>query len=186
MLLLYVPGKSGRYNEPINGRTRFQKMIFLFEKEIWKKFKFDKIIPQNTLPEFTAYNYGPFAKEIYDDLNFLITYGLVEAKQIGGGDFDSDEYRYYTSDIPNRDHDDDNTYHHSYYLTEAGEKFVDRGEAGELTPNQTDVLSEFKKKVNSIPLDALVEYVYTKYPETTTNSRIREKVLSKAKTKANH
>jgi hypothetical protein len=33
LLLLYSPGKRGAINEPIVGRTRLVKMLFLFSKE---------------------------------------------------------------------------------------------------------------------------------------------------------
>jgi len=38
LLLLYSPGVSSQVNEPIAGRTRLVKMLFLFKKELLGQF----------------------------------------------------------------------------------------------------------------------------------------------------
>ena len=38
LLLLYSPGKTGKFNEPIVGKTRLIKMLFLFKKEALSHF----------------------------------------------------------------------------------------------------------------------------------------------------
>jgi uncharacterized protein YwgA len=80
LLLLYAPGKTGEYAEKIEGRTRLQKMVFLFEKEVYPKFKQNKLITEEDLPRFIPYDYGPFSKQVYDDLEFLIGLGFVETE----------------------------------------------------------------------------------------------------------
>ena len=35
---LYSPGQTDEYNEPIVGRTKLTKMMYLFEKQIYNKF----------------------------------------------------------------------------------------------------------------------------------------------------
>lgn len=179
--LLYASGTTGNKCEPIRGRTRLQKMIFLFEKEVWKKFKLDSIIAEDILPEFNAYDFGPFSKEVYDDINFLVTYNMVKAQRLGEGDLDADEILYFSEDIPREHRPSEPFVEHSYSLSPIGKKFIEQGEAGKLSANQQKVLDEFKKKVNSISLEALLEYVYTKYPEMTTKSKIKDKVLSSKK-----
>ncbi|MGB9662854.1 MAG: hypothetical protein ACPL5F_12725 [Moorellaceae bacterium] len=57
-----------------------QKMVFLFEKEVYPKFKQDKLITEEDLPQFIPYDYGPFSKQVYDDLEFLIDLGFVETE----------------------------------------------------------------------------------------------------------
>ena len=44
---------------------------------------------------------------------------------------------------------------------------------------QKKILIEFKAQINKISLDALLRYVYTKYPEETKKSVIADKYLSK-------
>lgn len=178
---LYSPGLSLKECEEIKGRTRLQKMIFLFEKEIWKKFKSDQSISEDILPEFQAYDFGPFSKQVYDDLEFLINHKLVDVSS--GNDEDnisSAELRFFLEDIP-RDESSKAVSEESFTLTNLGKKFVVSGGAGKLTTNQKKVLSDFKCKVNSVPLNVLLEYVYTKYPAMTVKSKIKDQVLSKKK-----
>ena len=68
LTLLYLPGKTNQINEKIIGRTRITKMIFLFEKELYKNFD---NIKEDNLPDFFAYDYGPFSKELLDDIRFF-------------------------------------------------------------------------------------------------------------------
>ena len=75
MLLLYAKGHKKQF-EPIRGRTRIMKMVFLFDKEVRKKFNLDKVIPNNVLPDFTPYDYGPFSSKVFDDLEFLVELGF--------------------------------------------------------------------------------------------------------------
>ena len=166
MHLLYAPGMNGEVCEPIKGKTRLQKLLFLFEKEIWKKFKLDKHISANALPEFEPYDYGPFSKQIYEDLEFLTSVGLVSGS---GQQVEQDEA--FLEEINDANEEE------VYKLTELGKTFVEEGEAGQLSSNQTSVLSDFKAKCSKMPLRALLLYVYSKYPEMTTNSKIRDEVL---------
>ena len=43
-------------------------MMFLFDKEIYNKFFKDKVID---MPCFDSYLFGPFSKELFDDLKFF-------------------------------------------------------------------------------------------------------------------
>jgi uncharacterized protein YwgA len=54
--------------EEIQGRTRFQKMVFLLQQEFGDTEFYD----------FEAYDYGPFSKGLYDDLDDLIDRDLVK------------------------------------------------------------------------------------------------------------
>ena len=58
LLLLYMDNCS-----PINGAIRVTKMMFLFNKEIAPLLrKAGAKINDDDLPDFLAYNYGPFSK----------------------------------------------------------------------------------------------------------------------------
>jgi uncharacterized protein YwgA len=68
-LLIYARGTARRDNEGIPSRTHLQKEMFLllketvFQKEDWYKF----------VPHY----YGPFSRELDNDLNELVASGLV-------------------------------------------------------------------------------------------------------------
>ena len=75
LLLLYANNCSA-----IRGRTRFQKILFVFQEEIYKQYGFNKKIKitDPNLFNFQAYNYGPFSVEAYKLLEFFINIGMVE------------------------------------------------------------------------------------------------------------
>ena len=68
---LYSPGMGTVKNEKIVGRTKIQKMMFLFEKQIYQDFFSENL--QISLPEFSPYYFGPFSRELYEDLSFFIS-----------------------------------------------------------------------------------------------------------------
>ena len=82
MTLLYAKGHTGRPCEPIIGKTRLMKMVFLFDKEIRSKFNLKKTIPITALPKFDSCDYGPFSSQVYEDLEFLVEMGLVDVVKV--------------------------------------------------------------------------------------------------------
>lgn len=66
LVLLY---ESDGYE--IEGRTRFQKMVFLIEELVQDE-------EDKSLYEFVEYDYGPFAKELLDDLERFERMGVVK------------------------------------------------------------------------------------------------------------
>jgi len=187
LLLLYLPGKTGKNNEPISGRTRLTKMIYIFEKEI--KDSFDNL-DKSSMPEFFAYNYGPFSRELFDDLQFFINIGFIKEAEV---DIELDntklneedyyEYKYNISEEIGFGEIDEETVEkeaslYSYNLKEKGSKYVKDNIINNITDEQRDKLIRFKKKVNSLSLDSLISYVYNKYPEDTEKSKIRNNYVS--------
>src|SRR5262249_48103340 len=77
MLLLYAPGVSGKPCDPIVGQTRLMKMVFLFQQELFKKFSFAEAIDKKAFPDFEPFDYGPYAGQVYADLEFLVNYQFV-------------------------------------------------------------------------------------------------------------
>ncbi len=78
LLLLYSTGSSDQVNESISGRTRLMKMLFLFDKEIRKAFERDVGLEIIDFPVFEPWHYGPFSKQVFDDLEFLVNNECVE------------------------------------------------------------------------------------------------------------
>lgn len=69
LLLLFTGGSTARYNEPIAGRTRLMKELFLL-KEVSRI--------SEPFYEFEASHYGPSSKQVLRDLEVLTELGYVQ------------------------------------------------------------------------------------------------------------
>ena len=181
LAFLYAEGKGRQSNEAICGRTRLEKMMFIFEKELSKGFFKDEDV---VLPEFIPYLYGPYSMEVLDDLNFFMSIEFIEVTET------SIKMEKETSEIQNfveMDNDDlwdevngaetTEQYEKSYMLTEKGENYTRETVWPQLTDNQKNVIIRLKKQINSMLLDDLLSYVYKKYPEYAKESLIKDKYL---------
>ena len=79
LLLLYSPGVQDETNEPIVGRTRLVKMLFLFKTEAFKHFRGGTALNESEFYQFFPWNFGPFSSQVYDDLTFFTLRGFIEA-----------------------------------------------------------------------------------------------------------
>lgn len=181
LLLLYLPGTTSEINEPIKGKTRMTKMFFLFDRELYKRFNNFNI---TNMPEFFAYNYGPFSKELLDDIRFFCTMGFIN-EEILKEELSNPEIEEYYYDIIDDigygeqidEYEPEIQSEINYSLTAKGLKYVKAKIYDKFSEEQIDLLSIFKHKINSLPLDAILEYVYNKYPESAEKSKIKEKYL---------
>jgi uncharacterized protein YwgA len=184
LALLYSPGIHSTSNEPIDGRTRLTKMVYLFEKEIYKQFFDDLDI---ALPQFEPYHYGPFSKQLFEDLKFFTSIGFIDTKETIvpissaekyevklDGEEDDDDCWDCASFV--KDSDDVEL---RYYLSENGKKYVQENIWGIFSESQQKNLANFKRNINAISLDSLLSYVYNKYPEDAAKSRIAERYIEK-------
>lgn len=181
LAFIYAEGKTGQNNEAIWGRTRIEKMMFIFEKELSAKFFKDEDV---LLPEFIPYLYGPYSIEVLDDLNFFIDIDFIEEIETSVSIQDemteihnyaewedSDLWEDETDEIPK------NKYEMSYALTDKGMKYVAENIWVQLTDNQRSVIIRLKTQINNMLLDDLLSYVYRKYPEYAEESKIRDRYL---------
>lgn len=187
LLLLYVPGSTGRECEPIRGRTRLTKMIFIFEKEIYKKFEFDKLLPEDALPEFQPYKYGPFAKELYFNIEFFQNIDFINVRYIEyestdeaktEGEAEAEEFVYWEEDIIIDEDITDMIQIEEFYLTEIGKRYVREKMLPILSQNQLEALEKFKSTLNGISLQKILKYVYNKYPDDSAKSKIKKEILN--------
>ncbi len=181
VLLLYSKGHNNRLCEPIEGKTRLMKMMFLFDKEIRRSFNLDKKIPESAFPNFEPYDYGPFSSQVYADLEFLVDMGFVSVtkKECSSEEcvLESKEYEYWQANSGEEavvEYVDEIT---TFSLTKLGRDFVEKKQLGDFTQNQWDILNKFKARCTGIALKALLRYVYNKYPEMATNSKILEEII---------
>jgi transcription termination factor NusB len=184
LMLLYADNQS-----PLVGRTRLQKIAFLFEKEILKKYEFDKKFELEEVMEFKPYNYGPFSGKVFDFMELFESVGLVE-KSNGENpekDFDNDIF------INDLLQEDDNEWAEEmlaeykeqfiqvYALTEKGRKYVEKKLWKSLDTTKVEALNQLKRNLAEIHLKLLLKYVYTQYPNFSTESKIKEDILEETK-----
>lgn len=78
LLLLYLDNCSA-----INGAIRITKMMFLFNMEIAPVLKKKGVsIRDEDLPKFSAYNYGPFSKDVYEQVELFQSIGFIKVKNL--------------------------------------------------------------------------------------------------------
>lgn len=181
LLLLYSPGYTNEINEPIAGRTKITKMLFLFEKELAKKFKLNQITGNENIFKFEAWNYGPMSKTIFKDLDFLKNIGFIRNNTDIPNNLlieEVDEYNHYIEEFADEDDSLTEFKNEVFKLTEKGEQFVqDKNKYKSLTEEQKKYLKEFKTKLNRASLRDILKYVYTTYPDYTSKSLIKKQVL---------
>lgn len=176
LLLLYAKGTKGDVAEPIVGRTRLMKMVFLFDQELRRDFVRGKAIADSAIPTFEPYDYGPFSPAVYADLEFLVGLGFIRVTPAGEAapEEEEAEYEHWRSAD---DGSDEAPELQQFALSATGRRFVESGRAGELSAEQQHILDEFKVRCTGTSLSSLLRYVYSKYPDTTTKSKIRDRVV---------
>lgn len=129
--------------EEVDGRTRMQKLVFLMQNE------FDDA--ESRLPDtytYVPYDYGPFARGLYDDLDRLKAKRVIEEDPI---------------EMP------DGTIKYDYRLGENAEEYLSN------IPDQKfkdalEIAKKIKSDFNDEELPSLIDYVYNNYPDYAENS----------------
>ncbi len=180
LLLLYSSGEKSECCEPIAGRTRIMKMMFLFDRKIKKDFLKNSGIELISFPEFFAWDYGPFSKDIYNDLEFLINNGFIvnDPLDIEKTRIELSEHENWIEDFIFDEEDEFSSFienQESFHLTEIGKKFIEEKVYNKLSETQKNILIKFKKSLNKATLDAILRYVYLEFPEFTSKSKIKNR-----------
>ena len=161
----------------INGITRLQKFLFLLENEDYIKKVDDGY-------EFVAYKAGPYSATLYDDLEFLENLGLIKSdisgvateEEAADMDFTFEELMD-SENIKTADVYDEKRFR----ITAVGAKKIkDFLKKEEFAP-VVNGIRKIKSKFGNYSLDDLLYYVYTKYPDMTTESEIKDQVLRKGR-----
>lgn len=180
LLLLYSPGLRDEPNEPIVGRTRLVKMLFLFREELLPEFRLGTEITTENFYKFFAWSYGPFSRQVYDDLQFFTLRGFIKTAETTEDTLPESlaEWDMWLSGS-NENADDESVIDYSeeqFSLTDKGLKFTTSLFAG-LSTNQRQAIRLFKKQMTKTPLRSILKYVYEKYDDMTDKSEIKEGIL---------
>lgn len=173
IVLLYSEGSEGKIGEPIEGITRLDKLMYLLSKSP----EFAPTISKGY--QFEADNFGPFAPELFDDIEALKQEGVVKViserktrNKIETIDEESVE----------KVVDKENAISWKAYPVEKYE-LTDSGKRIGfllytcLTNGQKEELKRIKRVFGEMSLNSLLHYVYSKYPELTGKSIIRKEIL---------
>lgn len=144
VMLLYSPGASGRSNEPIKGKTRMQKLMFLTlqEREIKPEVKEDM--------KYFPHKAGPFSPDLWDNIEFLRLAKVV------------DDYG---------DLDENNEELQEFKLSEKGVRLAEQLKKN-VDPKFLTFLQQLKTEYNEMPLKDLLRYVYARFPEYAIYSKV--------------
>ena len=189
LLLIGLGDPAGR--EGLGGITRIQKLIYLLELE-------EHVRPTGNGFEFEPYKAGPYSPRIYDDLEFLENLDYIRRLAVDDDDeagaaaeasdpekaevdltFDQlmgpeDVLASKSDEIaPTAD-----SYRESRFcLTEKGKRRMEELLANEDYRPFIESIRKVKSHFSNYSLSDLLYYVYTRHPEMTTESEIKEKVL---------
>ena len=179
LLLIYTP-IDNQINYPIRGRTRLAKMVFLFRQELWGKYRFDKVIPEDILPDFEPWKFGPYSKEVFSDINFLRSVDFLV--QRGKDEPASREEAIELSRWSEENEDIASVEEYSeekFQLSDDGVRYInEKGLWDLLSNNQKKALRKFKEKMVNAPLYSILRYVYEKYPEMAEESEIQDRIYT--------
>lgn len=176
LLLLYLNNQ-----EPIKGAVRLTKMMFLFNEQIADVLK-KKGLESDKLPDFIAYNYGPFSKDVYEQIDLFTGIGFVKMTDLNTKEEMSEIDDIVETEFIDECYQGDSEFKAEnnfweYRITDMGKGFVEKELLSALTDEQKSILEAFKRKITEMPIKQLLYYVYTNYPDFTEKSLIKDEVL---------
>jgi len=176
MLLLYSEGKTGKIGEPIEGITRLDKIMYILSQSK----EFSPVVQENY--EFQADNFGPFAPELFDDIQALKQECIIETSsekrtknKIDTADEESVERVF--EEEPDMQVSWKKYPLETYKLTELGMRIAAQL-YNNLTQSQREELKRVKGTFGEMSLKNLLYYVYSKAPSSMLEkSKIKKEVL---------
>lgn len=147
LLMAHANGK-----EPVRGRTRFQKMMFL----LWKGMEGEGGGGGLSGLGFAPHHYGPYSRQLQDDIEGLIGEGMIGEEVV---ESPAGQYAY------------------RYRVTERGAATAEallgdpRYEKYGFGGRAYEAICGIKKRVNGMGIRDLLEEVYAEHPEYAQYSR---------------
>lgn len=127
-------------DEAVEGITRLQKLVFKAQHEVLDSEEY----------EFEAHDYGPFSKELYNDVDNLVEDGYIRCE---------------FEETPN------GNIKKTYAIEEEGKRILNRFRDRDLE-RKLDGLVELKERDNPKPILELLSEIYSEYPEMAENSKL--------------
>jgi hypothetical protein len=171
IVLLYAPGKSGKPNDPIDGITRLQKLMFLLQQGEGPK----QLVSDAMAYGYKPYKMGPYAPELQRDLNDLQSAGIIHTQRL-------DYWLPDDADAPLGESETESSPREKRVESLRFSLTPDFGiQVGgdlwkTLTAKQRDAISQFKSFFNSLTLRQLLIFTYERFPAFTTESTIKSQL----------
>ena len=174
LVLLYARGSAQALCEDVSDTTRLVKLVYLLVRE----GGFERLSGDL---RFEAKDYGPWSGDIFDAVETLSGMGLIEMQRMVPEYFaevsdhaewvaESDMEQGGPGQVPPEE-----KVKTTYYLTNKGKKVASVLYDG-ATRSEIARIEFIKAKFNKLDLDGVLRYVYSKYPEHTIKSKIRERL----------
>src|SRR6266568_2981930 len=168
LALLAASGARGTA-APIVGTTRLQKLLFVVEREEGVR------VTDGDDFDFTAYKFGPVSKEIYDDLAKLENLEYISSVPVAEpSSVERDEYGLSFEGLIGDEESTESLEEKRYKITTKGVEWLAKRK---LPAGETEKIRKVKGKYGSLNLSDLLYHVYSKFPDMTTASEIKERVL---------
>ena len=169
LALLYAPGSSSSFGEPIEGRTRLQKLMFLLQQDVGPK----ELISEAQEYGYTPYKMGPYSQRLTQVLEELQSAGIIKAERLEYLLTDDSDPGLEGADVDPPEAEHKRVESLRYHLSELGEEIAEKIWRG-LSEEKREGLSEFKEFFNSLTLRQLLIFTYDRFPRYTSESIIRE------------
>ena len=172
ILLLLEANEKILGKRAMGGVTRLEKLLFLLQKET----NFEKM---GSFYKFTAHNFGPFSKDVYEALDFLEGCELIQVKErIHSSYYANVGEILLLREIFEGEVDEAMTGNDAgvtekiFLLTENGHKVSQklRQTIEKNRPKDIEELNGIIRRYGKLPLNQLIRYVYHQYPEMTIKS----------------
>ena len=165
VMILGAPSDAPTLQGRVEGITRLEKLVFLLQKES----EIGSLLTED--PDYRPDNFGPFSVKVYQAVETLAAANLVmDSSELS----QSTEDMWESSQIVGTESDPYAT--RNFSLTQRGEKYY-RALINELPEDTENKLAQLKNRFAPLPLRQLIRYVYTKYPEFTQKSLIKDDIL---------
>ena len=179
ILLCMIGLRDGDCDGGLGGITRLQKFVFLLDKEQNVRASGDGFA-------FEPYKAGPYSHKLYDDIEFLENLGYIESDVVGEAIqaemveidalnfdelFDLDGRQGQAEGPP------DSYGERRFRLTSKGRKKVKELLKDPKHKPNLDAIRKIKSTYGGHSLSDLLYHVYVNYPEMTTESEIKDKII---------
>lgn len=174
ILLLLLYGNGDRHSEPIEGRTRLMKLLYLLGEET----RINERLKIANWYDFQPYNFGPFSSSVFDDIDFLRNVGLIKSIERGSQTWAEsweDTMVIEESGVAREDADIEPVYEQEVFsLTDKGELFVEEElmHADNLSKAILDDIRKVRNEYGRLTLSSLLRYVYAKHPDSAGKSHL--------------
>lgn len=159
---------------PVEGITRLEKLLFLLDVE--KQFLTS--VPDAERFHFVPFKMGPWTQEVYDEVDFLDSLGLVtktDRPERSPADDVHDQELFSSAIVDKwqRDSAISASGSETFQLSEAGRARAAKLWAA-LSDNERAQIIDVKRKFNRMNLRQFLRYVYKQHPQYAAESEIKE------------